>query len=149
MSVDETIDHEVIDRFEAAGQGHVFSFWEELSTDQRCRLVAQASTIDLGQVSELTGRYVDSPKDHYFRGYLESADIIQIPRTEQERKEHPVGQQVRAQHVDDRERDVDDVVVIQIDGGSPDTKGIDHDREGGETESADRMHQDQERECAV
>ena len=39
--------------FHAAGQGHVFAFWDELSEDSRAQLLSQAAEIDLTETAEL------------------------------------------------------------------------------------------------
>lgn len=39
--------------FEAAGQGHVFAFWPELSGDQRRQLLGDLACIDVGRLPEL------------------------------------------------------------------------------------------------
>ena len=40
-------------RLNAAGQGHVLRFWDELDTAQRSRLAAQLESIDLDQLQRL------------------------------------------------------------------------------------------------
>jgi UDP-N-acetylglucosamine/UDP-N-acetylgalactosamine diphosphorylase len=44
---DKTTFEELGPRFAAAGQGHVFRFWDRLSEDARARLLAQAASLDL------------------------------------------------------------------------------------------------------
>jgi UDP-N-acetylglucosamine/UDP-N-acetylgalactosamine diphosphorylase len=45
--------HPVIDRFNHAGQGHVFAFFDGLSADGQRALLAQAAEIDLAEVGRL------------------------------------------------------------------------------------------------
>ncbi len=43
----------LISRFQAAGQGQVFAFWNQLNGTQRAVLLAQAGEVDLGEVERL------------------------------------------------------------------------------------------------
>lgn len=47
MSNEKRDEERLRDRFEAAGQGHVFRFWEALDSQQRGALLAQLETVDL------------------------------------------------------------------------------------------------------
>ena len=51
----------LITAFQAAGQGHVFAFWEQLGPSERSRLLAEASEIDLGEIAALTRSLVHAP----------------------------------------------------------------------------------------
>lgn len=44
---------QLISSYRAAGQGHVFAFWDSLSSDERAALANQAAEIDLGEVGRL------------------------------------------------------------------------------------------------
>lgn len=44
--------------FEAAGQGHVFRFWKQLTPAQREGLLEDAATVDLCELKELCGRFL-------------------------------------------------------------------------------------------
>lgn len=55
--------HELRDRFQAAGQGHVFAFWDELDDAGRERLLLALAGIDLKRVAELA-RLMDAPPEH-------------------------------------------------------------------------------------
>lgn len=46
------------ERFENAGQGHVFRFWDALSAEQRDQLIAEAAEIDLDEVARLVEIHV-------------------------------------------------------------------------------------------
>lgn len=48
-----TIHDEARSRAEAAGQGHVFRFWDELSDESRARLSAQVGALDFEHIAEL------------------------------------------------------------------------------------------------
>ena len=43
----------LISAYRAAGQGHVFAFWEALNLEERAELIAQAAEIDLAEVARL------------------------------------------------------------------------------------------------
>ncbi|MDB6094804.1 MAG: 2-alkenal reductase [Verrucomicrobia bacterium] len=47
--------HALIEKFQQAGQGHVFAFHDELSHEAQRHLVNEASEIDLAEVARLTG----------------------------------------------------------------------------------------------
>jgi UDP-N-acetylglucosamine/UDP-N-acetylgalactosamine diphosphorylase len=72
---------EVRRRFEQAGQGHVFRFWEELTPTERERLLRQAAGIDLAFMQDLWRRYILTPQDRFFKGELDQPDVIPIPGT--------------------------------------------------------------------
>ncbi len=46
-------DHDIRQRFEQAGQGHIFRWWDELGERARRRLLRQLDTIDLSRLDEL------------------------------------------------------------------------------------------------
>lgn len=50
---------ETVDRFRAAGQGHVFRFLDRLTPEERDSLLAQAASIDLDLVTRLASEVLD------------------------------------------------------------------------------------------
>jgi UDP-N-acetylglucosamine/UDP-N-acetylgalactosamine diphosphorylase len=46
--------HPLIDKFQRAGQGHVFAFFDQLNADEQKRLLNEAEEIDLSEIAELT-----------------------------------------------------------------------------------------------
>ncbi|MFZ9683618.1 MAG: UTP--glucose-1-phosphate uridylyltransferase, partial [Cephaloticoccus sp.] len=46
--------HPLIARFEQAGQGHLFSFWDQLDEAGRAQLLEEAGEIDLNEIKRLT-----------------------------------------------------------------------------------------------
>lgn len=52
---------QLISAFRAAGQGHVFAFWEKLDAAGRAALVAQAREIDLAEIERLNRTLVLQP----------------------------------------------------------------------------------------
>ncbi|MEC8209127.1 MAG: UTP--glucose-1-phosphate uridylyltransferase, partial [Verrucomicrobiota bacterium] len=54
----------LIDSFNQAGQGQVFKFFDELDETMQAALLAQAETIDLGEVNELVEEHVKGSKHH-------------------------------------------------------------------------------------
>jgi UDP-N-acetylglucosamine/UDP-N-acetylgalactosamine diphosphorylase len=50
--------HPIIDSFQKAGQGHVFSFFDQLTPEGQSRLLAEAGEIDLAEVERLNGTLV-------------------------------------------------------------------------------------------
>ena len=53
-----TSSQSLIDRFENAGQGHVFAWYDSLSEEGKAALIAQAETIDLDEVQDLVDTLV-------------------------------------------------------------------------------------------
>ena len=47
-------DENLIKTFQAAGQGHVFAFWDQLTPPERTQLLEQAGEIDLTEIATLT-----------------------------------------------------------------------------------------------
>ena len=46
--------HPLLEKFQRAGQGQVFAFFDRLSADEQRRLLEEAAEIDLAEVAELT-----------------------------------------------------------------------------------------------
>ncbi len=46
--------HPLIEKFQRAGQGHVFAFYEQLAVGEREQLLAEAAEIDLAEIERLT-----------------------------------------------------------------------------------------------
>ncbi|OSD03311.1 nucleotide-diphospho-sugar transferase [Trametes coccinea BRFM310] len=50
-------------RYEAAGQGHLFAFWDDLSESERQHLRAQLEALDIERVNRIYNRAVSSEKE--------------------------------------------------------------------------------------
>jgi UDP-N-acetylglucosamine/UDP-N-acetylgalactosamine diphosphorylase len=59
----ETIE-QLRERFEAAGQGHLFAYWDELGSDDRDSLLKDINEIDLTEVEELTRTLLKADGGH-------------------------------------------------------------------------------------
>ncbi len=83
--VSNNIDEKkIIDAVYAAGQGHVFRFWNELGLESRTKLLAQLGKIDLELVTSLNQKFVQSTENHVTQQTLEPADFISLPKTPKE-----------------------------------------------------------------
>jgi UDP-N-acetylglucosamine/UDP-N-acetylgalactosamine diphosphorylase len=51
----------LIEKFNLAGQGHVFKFWDRLNASQRNALAQDAAEIDLAELAELSRTLIPSP----------------------------------------------------------------------------------------
>ena len=73
----------LINEFEAAGQGQVFRFWDQLDEAGKKKLLAQAETIDLEEITTLVEEHVlgDSHASIDLEG-LEPAPYIALPGNE-------------------------------------------------------------------
>lgn len=54
---------ELRQKYEAAGQGHVFKYWDELGSAEKGELYNQLLTIDPNRINELVDRALNPPKD--------------------------------------------------------------------------------------
>lgn len=54
---------ELRQKYEAAGQGHVFKYWDELGSAEKGDLYSQLLTIDPNRINELVDRALNPPKD--------------------------------------------------------------------------------------
>ena len=81
-------------KFDAAGQGHVFRFWNELDEEARRVFLKQVKKIDLDLVTRLAQELVRSPRKAKFSGQLEPAEVIPIPQTPEQLKRQEEARQV-------------------------------------------------------
>ncbi|HDK35309.1 MAG TPA: UDPGP type 1 family protein, partial [Bacteroidetes bacterium] len=72
------------EKFNQAGQGHVFRFWNELSEAERRAFIEQLKRIDLDLVNALVRQFIKNPKRKKFEGELKTAEVISIPGTPEE-----------------------------------------------------------------
>lgn len=70
----------LLEKFQQAGQGHIFQFWNELSETEQNSLLTRASEIDLEEVGQLVSRHVKSEAQAE-SGFddLEPAPYIPLP----------------------------------------------------------------------
>lgn len=52
------------ERFEKHGQGHVFKYWDQLSSSEQASLLEDANEIDLDELDELVGTFVKGDKSN-------------------------------------------------------------------------------------
>lgn len=73
----------LISKFEEAGQGQVFQFFDQLDESGKAKLLAQAETIDLSEISDLVQAYVlgEAHASLNLEG-LEPAPYIALPNNE-------------------------------------------------------------------
>ena len=79
--MDETqLAEEEFERFEAAGQGHVFAFWQELTSAEREELLRDTAEVDLSQIRRLLDTLVSGKGEEAFSAEgLEPAPYIPHP----------------------------------------------------------------------
>lgn len=71
-------------RIEAAGQGHVFRWWDELNPGSRRRLARQLASVDFDLMDRLSTRLGSDTEHTPLR--LEPPEIIALPRTDEEKR---------------------------------------------------------------
>jgi len=69
------MSEELRSRFEAAGQGHVFQFWDKLSPEEQQVLIAQLKLIDVDRVNKIFAKAIQSEKE----GATSPDDIQPLP----------------------------------------------------------------------
>ena len=70
----------VRDQFQQAHQGHVFQFWDELSSGEKEKLLKRASEIDLSEVEELVAKHIKTSESSTSTfDDLEPAPYIPLP----------------------------------------------------------------------
>ena len=75
---------QVVERVKAAGQGHVFRWWDELNPESRGRLIDQLRSIDFNLMRRLEAQMRAESKESDL--HLEPPEIIHLPRTENEKR---------------------------------------------------------------
>jgi UDP-N-acetylglucosamine/UDP-N-acetylgalactosamine diphosphorylase len=63
----------------------VFRWWDEIGETGRAHLLAQLATVDFGELRDLFERWKKGISPHAFEGELLPADVIPLPKTEEER----------------------------------------------------------------
>jgi len=79
-------DQEIIAWASRRGQGHIFRYWDELSGESREKLLSQVRAIDFDLLHQLTEQFILNREERRFKGELEPAPIIPLPRTRQEKQ---------------------------------------------------------------
>lgn len=69
----------ILDRFRAAGQEHVFQYWDTLNEDQQKHLLEQAKSIDLGELQELINTHLQGAEEDANFENLEPAPYVALP----------------------------------------------------------------------
>jgi len=64
----------------AAGQEHVFRWWDELDERGRRKLLHQVRSVDFAELSSLMSRYLGRVPEK-FAGRLEPMEVVSLPRT--------------------------------------------------------------------
>jgi len=79
-------EKKLIKRVRAAGQAHVFRFWEELDNVARNKLISQLRVIDFGLLNELHDKLVKNGNNCSGHSNLEPAEFVPIPKTDAEKR---------------------------------------------------------------
>jgi len=90
-------DRALIDKTMAAGQQHVFRFWDELTPQQRDRLLGQLRQVDFDLMAQLTGKYLRQAGNALASDVLEPADFIALPKTAEEQRQFDLAKQTGEQ----------------------------------------------------
>jgi UDP-N-acetylglucosamine/UDP-N-acetylgalactosamine diphosphorylase len=82
----EALDEQAIRRrAEAAGQGHVFRFWNDLPPDGRQRLLEQVAEVDFEELAHLVREHITHRRPCALPPGLEPAPFIPLPSTPEDR----------------------------------------------------------------
>lgn len=74
----------VVEKAIAAGQEHIFRYWDELSASSRAKLLQQLREIDFDLMQELCEKYVRNADARFHFETLQPADFIPLPQTPEE-----------------------------------------------------------------
>ena len=103
----------------AAGQEHVFRWWESIGEDGKDRLLRQLDTVDFDELSDLyrkhTGEEPSSP-----RGKISPADAISIPKEKDQ-----IEAAAKAAEIGEQAIRAGEVAVFLVAGGQATRLGID------------------------
>lgn len=86
IKVENAKDRSVVENVIQKKQEHVFRWWDRLSESSRNKLLDQLNSIDFALLKELQKRCTGAEKKEEIRRILESAEIIPIPQTADQRK---------------------------------------------------------------
>lgn len=71
---------EISDKFNSAGQGHVFKFFENLNEDEKDSFLEQLNNIDLAWVNERYQQYCNEKNKAKQKLELETAPVVELPK---------------------------------------------------------------------
>ncbi len=77
---------DIVDNIYRLNQDHIFTFWDELSTDEQIALLEQVKTIDFELLQELVEKHIMSVAPSELDVDFEPCDVIEIPRLSDERE---------------------------------------------------------------
>ena len=112
---------ELRQRFEAAGQGHVFRWWDDLDATQRAALLAQLDTVDLDWVARAGQGLRDGAIGFRFSGELTPAEAVPHPETPDQLSEARAAREAGEEWVRQGK-----VAALVVAGGQGTRLGFDH-----------------------
>jgi len=118
--VNDTMIKQLREKVSAAGQGHIFRFWDELSRQGKENLVQQLQSIDFALLKHLKETYLDGAQNNVFQGELQPPEIIPIPVTEQQKM-----RALEAKHVGEELLSRGKVAALLVAGGQGSRLGFD------------------------
>ena len=77
---------QLLEAARAAGQDHIFRWWDELDDRGRRKLIFMVKDIDFELVRSLTGRYLHAIPEK-FKGRIEPSEVVPLPRTDAQKAE--------------------------------------------------------------
>ncbi|MFZ5517387.1 MAG: UTP--glucose-1-phosphate uridylyltransferase [Candidatus Zhuqueibacterota bacterium] len=83
--MNDTMVKQLREKASAAGQGHIFRFWDELSRQGKVNLIQQVQSIDFTLLKQLKETYLSGAQNNLFQGELQPPEIIPIPATDQQK----------------------------------------------------------------
>lgn len=83
---DNPQDQAVIERVYAAGQEHVFRYRDQLDDASRQKLLAQLREVDFELLHRLYEKHIARPEESGRVPEFEPADVIRLPKTDEERQ---------------------------------------------------------------
>ena len=82
MNQDSPLSYdELFEKTTAAGQGHIFRWWDELGWSSRKKLLEQVSNIDFDELGGLVDKFVTNANESGTQPKIEPAEVIPRPST--------------------------------------------------------------------
>ena len=114
-------DKALMDKAFSSGQGHIFRFWDELSSDGKSTLLEQIREIDFDLIARLVAEYIKTERPKKSKGRLETAEIIGLPETEEQKRKRE-----EARRIGEAALRAGKVAALVVAGGQGTRLGFDH-----------------------
>jgi len=120
IQVNAVTERQIFEKVKAAGQDHVFRFWNELDTNGRQRLLRQLDEFDFNLINQLTEQYILSPEENHFQHNIEPVHAISPTLSKSDKKR---AEKIR--HLGEKAITENKVAALVVAGGQSTRLGFD------------------------